>query len=504
MRFRHVLKALIFTLIVLPSIVLAEEKPNFVIVLADDVSWSSFGCVDAGLYTRTPNIDKLAAQGVRFKNFSCAAAQCSPTRHELYTGLLPPTSGVFGNGYKPRDDYKNMVNYLGELGYDVGLTGKTHFTTSTPFQKIPGFTIGANEHAPTWELSGVKQFIQNSQAEDKPFCVVVASVHAHHPWTIGDASNFPIDKIVVPPHMVDGAVTRQALATHAAEVEDLDNQVGATLQLLDEMKLNDNTVLIFLSEQGTAMPNGKWSIYDYGTKALCLVRWPRKIKPAVTDAVAMYCDIVPTLVDMAGGAAPVVDGKSLYPVLKGETSDHREHAYLVHQADGYTQRAIRSKEYKLIWNPKQDNDYYLGVMMASKSGKTFAKAWREWQEQAETDPDAQTKIDRIVKHPEFELYNITKDLWELDNLAGNPEYESKVEEMHAQLQAEMEKLSDTFSTADPKDAKRAKKEKARPADRTKPTEKSEPSELTDKQKQREAKKKARQKDKEEQAKSEKK
>ena len=60
MRFRHVLKALIFTLIVLPSIVLAEEKPNFVIVLADDVSWSSFGCVDAGLYTRTPNIDKLA------------------------------------------------------------------------------------------------------------------------------------------------------------------------------------------------------------------------------------------------------------------------------------------------------------------------------------------------------------------------------------------------------------------------------------------------------------
>ena len=111
MRFRHVLKALIFTLIVLPSIVLAEEKPNFVIVLADDVSWSSFGCVDAGLYTRTPNIDKLAAQGVRFENFSCAGAQCSPTRHELYTGLLPPTSGVFGNGYKPRDDYKNMVNY---------------------------------------------------------------------------------------------------------------------------------------------------------------------------------------------------------------------------------------------------------------------------------------------------------------------------------------------------------------------------------------------------------
>ena len=469
------------------------EKPNFVIVLADDVSWSSFGCVDAGLTTRTPNIDKLAAQGVRFENFSCSAAQCSPTRHELYTGLLPPTSGVFGNGYKPRDDYKNMVNYLGELGYDVGLTGKTHFNTATEFRKIPGFTVGANENAPTWELSGVKQFIKTSQAEDKPFCVVVASVHAHHPWTIGDASNFPLEKIVVPPHMVDGPVTRQALATHAAEVEELDNQVGATMQLLDEMKLNDDTVLIFLSEQGTAMPNGKWSIYDYGTKAVCLVRWPGRIKPAVTDAVAMYCDIVPTLVDMAGGAAPVMDGKSLYPVLKGATSDHREHAYLVHQGDGYTQRAIRSKEYKLIWNPEQDKDYYLDVMMASKSGKTFATAWREWLEKAQADPAAQAKVDRVLKHPEFELYNIKQDPWELDNLAGNPEYAQVVGEMHTQLQAEMERLGDVFSTVDPKDAKREKNGKPARPKGNEPTEKpapTEPLEMTDKQKEREAKKQA--------------
>lgn len=493
MKIRHLANA--FAVVILMASAAVAEKPNFVIVLADDVSWSSFGCVEAGLTTRTPNIDKLAAQGVRFKNFSCSAAQCSPTRHELYTGLLPPTSGVFGNGYKPRGDYKNIVNYLGELGYNVGLTGKTHFTTQTPFKKIPGFTVGANEQAPTWELSGVKNFIQTSQAEDKPFCVVIASVHAHHPWTIGDASNFPLEKIVVPPHMVDGPVTRQALAAHAAEVEELDNQVGATMQLLDEMKLNDNTVLIFLSEQGTAMPNGKWSIYDYGTKAVCLVSWPGRIKPAVTDAVAMYCDIVPTLIDMAGGTAPVMDGKSLYPVLQGETSDHREHAYLVHQGGGYTQRAIRGQEYKLIWNPERNNDYYLDVMMASKSGKTFARAWREWQEKAKTDSDAQAKIDRVVKHSEFELYNIKNDPWELDNLAGNPDYTQRVVEMHAQLQVEMEKLDDSFSTVDPKEVKRAKKEKAKPANGAQPAEKSEPAELTDKQKKREARKQTRQKDK---------
>ena len=80
----------------------AEERPNFVIVLADDVSWSSFGCVEGGLYTRTPHIDELAVQGVRFTNFSGSVAQCGPLRHELYTGLLPPTSGVYSNGSKPK------------------------------------------------------------------------------------------------------------------------------------------------------------------------------------------------------------------------------------------------------------------------------------------------------------------------------------------------------------------------------------------------------------------
>lgn len=473
----------------------AEERPNFVIVLADDVSWSSFGCVEGGLYTRTPHIDELAAQGVRFTNFSGSVAQCGPLRHELYTGLLPPTSGVYSNGSKPKGDYENIANYLGELGYKVGLAGKTHFNVAD-FHKIPGLESNGNHSAPTWEMSGVKQFIETSQSEDKPFCVVVASVNAHHPWTVGDPSNFPLDQIVVPPHMVDTPVTREALAKHAAEVEVLDEQVGATMKLLDDMELADDTVLIFLSEQGTALPQGKWSVYDYGTKALCLVRWPGKLKPVVTDAVAMYCDISSTLVDIAGGKAPATDGKSLLPVLKGEAAHHREHAYLIHQAGGYTQRAIRNNEFKLVWNPEQEIDYYLDALMDPKSNKFFAKAWREWLGEAQSDPAAQAKIDRVVKHPEFELYNIQDDPWELDNLALNPEYSPTLEAMHTQLKADMKTLNDAFSTLDPKDLKRAKKSQAEQVEKVEKTEKPErvePLALTEKQKKRETRKLARQK-----------
>lgn len=473
----------------------AWDTPNFVIVLGDDVSWSSFGCVDGGLFTQTPNIDKLASQSVRFTNVMCSVAQCAPARHELYTGLLPPTSGVYSNGSKPRGDYRNIANYQGDLGYNVGLTGKTHFDVSE-FHKIPGFESNGNHSAPTWELSGVRQFIQTSQSENKPFCVVVASVNAHHPWTIGDPSNFPMNQIVVPPHMVDTPVTRAALAAHAAEVEVLDDQVGATMKLLDDLKVADDTVLIFLSEQGTALPNGKWSIYDYGTRTLCLVRWPGKIKPAVTNAVAMYCDISPTLVDIAGGEAPAVDGKSLLPVLKGKTSYHRDHAYLIHQAGGYTQRAIRSRDFKLVWNPEREIDYYLDVLMKPNSSKFFAKAWQEWLDKAETDPTAQEKIDRVIKHPEFELSNINEDPWELNNLAQKPGYTDKISEMHAQLQTEMERLKDAFSTVDPKDAKRVKKGRS---EKTKRGELTQKPDLKDKQKRREAKKQARKKGEAEQA-----
>jgi uncharacterized sulfatase len=481
---RGISASVLLAALLLPS-VFAEEKPNVVIVLADDVSWSSFGCVDGGLYTHTPNIDKLASQGLRFTNFSCAVFFNDTATTEIYTGLLPPTSGAYANGSKLKGEFKNVVHYLGDLGYNVGLTGKTHFKNATMFEKVPGFSSDGNSDAPTWEMSGVKQFFEKSQTEDKPFCMVIASVHAHHPWTVGDESAFPLDKIVVPPHMVDIPITREALAKHSAEVEDLDDQVGATMKLLDDMTLADDTVLIFLSEQGTAMPMGKWSIYDYGTKALCVVRWPGKIKPSVTDAVAMYCDVVPTLVDLAGGAAPAVDGKSFLPVLKGEASGHREHAYIVHQNDGYSQRAIRNKEFKLIWSPKQKNEYRVSVMM-DKGGKFFGQVWQGWLEKAKTDPDAQAKVDRVLKHPEFELYNVKEDPWELNNLAGNPEHSQKLAAMHAQLKADMKQLNDSFTAIDYKSVKREKKGKDEEAGRGKKADKkkAERKENRDKRKQK--------------------
>ena len=134
--------------------------------------------------------------------------------------------------------------------------------------------------------------------------------------------------------------------------------------------------------------------------------------------------------------------------------------------------------------------------MKPNSSKFFAKAWQEWLDKAETDPTAQAKIDRVIKHPEFELYNLNEDPWELNNLAQKPGYNDKISEMHAQLQTEMERLKDAFSRVDPKDAKRVKKGRS---EKTKRGELTQKPGLKDKQKRREAKKQARKKGEAEQA-----
>ena len=248
--------------------------------------------------------------------------------------------------------------------------------------------------------------------------------------------------------MVDTPTTRESISRHGAEVEDLDNQVGATMKMLEDMKLDKDTVLIFLSEQGTAMPNGKWSIFDFGCKALCVVRWPDKVKAGTTTAArAMYCDIVPTLVDLAGGTEPEVDGRSLRSVLEEPTKEHRKYAFLYNTTPIF-QRSIVGPEYKLIWTPDRSRDYEM--VNSSNKSKLFAKAWAEWVEKAKNDQGAQAKVEHVTKHPEFALYNLKEDPWELTNLAEDPNYAQRVKDMFTELKKEMKTYNDTWGSDKPR------------------------------------------------------
>jgi len=233
-----------------------DKKPNFLIIIADDVSWASFGCNRAGGFTRTPNIDTLAGEGLRFTNFFCASAQCTPTRHELITGLLPPSTGVFDNTAGKRiRKLKNLPDHLAPLGYALGYTGKRGQGNHHGFTAVEGFIGGCNDANPTWSMDGMKRFLAEAVARKKPSCAFIGSVHAHHPWTVGDPKRFPIDKMVPPPHMVDGPHTRSCLSKHAAEVEERVKQMFEDLTI-SLKELNDPLLKKHAPprEEGDAMP----------------------------------------------------------------------------------------------------------------------------------------------------------------------------------------------------------------------------------------------------------
>ena len=448
-----------------------SAKPlNYLIVLGDDISSSSIGCYGSVNPNTSPNIDKLADEGIRFTNMFVANAVCGPTRAELYTGLQPYRNGCTSNHRPTKAGTLSVVQYLSELGYRVGLTGKRHFSPSSvyPFEKVKGFQGNCNARAPrtgeTWD--GVEEFMTRNP--EQPFCLFICSIHAHAPWDAGDTSHWELGDLKLPPHMVDTQQTRHFFREHLGEVRLFDEQVGKAQALLKKLELDQDTAFIVLDENGTGMPGGKWTNYDWGVRSACIIKWPG-ISGFQTDALAEYCDIVPTLIDAAGGEVPAnLDGRSMLPLITGKTKTHRDNAFFEYNSGGdgapFSSRAVTDGRYKLMWNLTPDNLFAVRVINGFDYGyedtrdpnRHVRMIYRSWLEKAITDPDAETLVQRYRKHPEFQLFDLDADPWEMNNLANNPEYTPQLQKLKAEISAWMKQQGD-----DGKEPERRSKKKVK-------------------------------------------
>ena len=419
------------------------RKPNFVILLGDDCTWTDLGCY--GGQAITPNIDKMATQGIRFEQAIGSTAMCTPTRHSLYTGIYPIKRGGYKNHSAVKKGTKSIVHYLNDLGYRVGLAGKWHIAPkeSFPFENVSGFPENCvMQKTPPHDLSGSKEFMTRNAEE--PFCLVIASVFPHAPWTEGDRSLYPPDSLKLPPNWVDTPKTRIAYQNYLAELTELDKQVGDVMNLLEEEKLADDTVFIFASEQGAQFPGNKWTQWDAGIKFGMIACWPGNIKPnTTTQALVQYEDFVPTLVDAAGGAPiPGIDGRSFLNVLLGKTNQHRDYAFGVHtnvpEGLPYPIRSIRNKKYKLILNLLY-NEPYDGKYATRPSNKL----WMSWVEKAKGEEHAANMVERYLHRPEYEFYDVEKDPFEINNLVDDPKYAGIIQEMRTELEVWMKSQGDT-------------------------------------------------------------
>lgn len=427
------------------------EKPNIVLIMADDLTWHDIEPYGSNV-VKTPNLARLADEGLSFDNMFTATAMCAPTRQQILTGLFPVRNGAFPNHGKVYKGTKSIFHYLQDLGYETGLIGKKHIgpDSSFPFKNIGGQNHDGGEGMDI-DLSKAEKFINDSG--DNPYLLVVTSNQPHGPLNRGDRSAYPPEDINVPPYLVDTKMTRENLSAYYAEITYLDSLVGRTLDIIDDSKEQENTIVIFTSEQGSGMPFGKWTNYDNGLKTAFIVRWPGKIeKDTRTAAMAQYVDVVPTILDIVGENPDDIDtgtpdaygnrgfdGRSFRKVLEGKTGDFRDYVFGVHTtrgiikgSDSYPIRSVRSDKYLYIHNLNSEGKFSNVV--------TNGKLLEDWKNTGREEDHKRAEF--YEKRPAEELYDVRKDPYQLNNIIDEPGYEEVVKTLKSELAQFMKQQGD--------------------------------------------------------------
>jgi uncharacterized sulfatase len=280
----------------LPSMLRAQasDRPNIVLFLADDMTWRDCGVYGSDVI-QTPNMGRLAGEGKRFDGCFTSTSVCAPTRQQLYTGMFPVRNGAYPQAGFVHDGVRSLPHHFKDLGYRVGLVGKTHFgpAESFPFELLRPTKTRELLDSEKY-LSVIKGFI--NQESEQPYCLVITSHNPHLPYTHGPQDLYDPDKLKIPPYLIDTPETRKRLANYYAEITALDAELGRCMKIVDESAGADNTLMAFTTEQGSAFPyGGKWTCYENGLHTGLIMRWPGKIAAgSSSDALVQYVDIVPT------------------------------------------------------------------------------------------------------------------------------------------------------------------------------------------------------------------
>ncbi len=452
------IKATVFiVLLFLTSFVCASGKnPNVLIIIGDDCTCSDLP-LHGGENIKTPNIDRLAQQGMQFTHAYVSMSICMPCRSSLYTGLYPHRNGSTWNHSAVRPGTKSICHYLGKAGYRVGLTGKYHVAPqkSFLFEIIPGFEPVCVKQTADHDVTGIDKFIK--QDTGKPFCLVVALVTPHVPWSVGNPDHFKPKKLKLPAYLADTKLTRQDYAKYLAEVEVMDQQVGDVLNTLDKSGRSDNTLVIFTSEQGAQFPGCKWTNWEQGLHTAFVVRWPGKVKPnSRTDSLIQYVDVLPTLLEVAGVKNMNdirLDGRSFQGVLLEKKTEHRSYVYAMHnnvpEGAPYPIRSVRDRHFRYIRNLKPDETYIERHLMGRSDHNPY---WATWMFAAPVNKHAYAMIHRFMHRPAEQLYNTTKDPNEFINLANDPKYAKVKSRLSAELDRWMTEQKDPGIKLDTREA----------------------------------------------------
>ena len=422
--------------------------------MSDNHSWNHVGCYgDQTL--RTPNIDALAEQGVRFTHAFCPAPSCTPARAAMLTGQdiwrLEEGANLWGTLPSHFDVYTDLLE---EAGYQVGYSGKGWG---------PGdYEAGGWSRNPAGERFGSFEEFYNEVGDGQPFCYWFSSRDPHRPYRAdgGAKAGFDLDSIEVPPYLPDVPSVRGDIADYYAEVEGFDTDVGGHLGLLSEFGETDDTVVIVASDNGWQMPRGLANLYDAGTRLPLIVSYARKFPGGrVVDDFVTLTDMAPTILDLAGLPVPeAMTASSLMPILTSDRAGiveqgrsfvvtaRERHAFVRQGGPGYPGRALRTRDYLYIRNyspdawPAGDPPLYGDVDAHMLHYPSATKMFLLRQ----PDSSQYRELFEIAfsKRPAEELYDLGRDPHQMVNVADEDSYSSVKTELASRLRSYLEEYGD--------------------------------------------------------------
>ena len=424
--------------------VVAAGRPNVLFILSDDHSYPYLSCYGDG-NVRTPVVDRLASEGIKFRRFFTSAPQCVPSRAAYLSGRSPVAARITRfSSPLPRDVVTFPEVLKKEAGYYVGVVGRTYH--------LDGSGKGDDELGKFLVEGGYKTFkdrfdvvqtgsdpqaVEQATAflegrpKDKPFCLWVNFSDPHHPWTA--PANYRPDPATLrlPAHVPDLAGVREQYADYCAEVNRVDETTGKVLAVLDRLGLAKDTLVVFAGDNGQALPHGKGSLYDPGCNVPFVVRWPGVVAPG-GDSSALLSgeDLGPTVLDACGlKPAQGMTGVSFLPILKGVASKTRAYVFTERgphggapaavnmSSGGYDlSRAVRSDRYKVIYNCTP----WIPYGPIDSAGGSAWKAMQNLNAEGAM-PKGMSATYFSSPRPVYEFYDLEKDPAELDNLSGRPE-----------------------------------------------------------------------------------
>ena len=463
-----------------------EAKYNVLFILTEDQG-AQMSFVDTpGL--STPNMDRIAKEGVYFNKAFVNYPVCSPSKASIYTGTYCHTNGLMGvttNWHGPahtvpkviaehrltklnriRQDLPTLVELLNDAGYSTAVTSKLHVH---PVLKFPydHFIIGK----PTYE--SVRTHFARAGEDGVPVFYLANIGPPHRPFRDSDKEDIGIDvnTIEPPPFLPDTEACRKDWAEYLGHCQQADHIVGEVLRGLEDSGQKDNTIILFMGDHGPAYHRGKLALYDFGIHVPLAFSGPMIQSGVITDQMVSNVDLMPTLLDLCGlkDITPALQhGHSIAPFLRGDIDDmgneyifaEIDHGtYVRDDGEGMQERCVYDGRWKLIYRenrtePRQVNaDLKYFNDPRPNAPYQGNRVYGEIADRREEFPEAFRLLALIdngvllpgAALPMFELYDLSEDLWELNNLADDPGHRNTLKRLLEQLQLWSAQTDDKYT-----------------------------------------------------------